>query len=136
MASPSTNGIATGALLLLGLLAAPSTAWAADSAALPVGPAGSTGGSQPSTSLQDPQVLPAVGGLSGATGYAVAPLKTLRLDPFAASSADPLSNAVALQPDGKGSPPVSTAAVTSPLSDGGGVASLPLVNRVDGVIPG
>lgn len=120
------NGLAVGALLLLGALAAPSAAWAAEP----------TAGSAPVTNLQEPQVGPALSGLTGAVPNAVRPLRKLRLDPLAASSADPLSNAVALQPDGPGDMPVSTTAVTGSLSQGGGLDSLPVVNQLSGVLPG
>ena len=110
------RGIAAGALLLLGVLVGQPTAWAAESAA-PT--------ETPSASLQDPQL-----------GPALSTLETMRLDPLAASSADPLSNAVALQPDGPGNKPVSTALATGALSQGGGLSSLPVVGQLSGVLPG
>lgn len=125
-AAPLSKGLATGALLLLGVLVGQPTAWAADSA-----PAGT-----PEASLQEPQLGPALSGLTGATSHAVTPVKTMRLDPLAASSADPLSNAVALQPDRPGDVPVSTALATDSLSRGGGLDSLPVVGQVSGLLPG
>jgi hypothetical protein len=125
-AAPLSRGLAAGAVLLLGALVGQPTAWAAESVTT----------STPSTTLQDPQLAPALAGLSGATSHAVTPVKTLRLDPLAASSADPLSNAVALQPDQPGDKPVSTALATDSLSRGGGLSSLPLVGPLSGVLPG
>ncbi|MFC1410591.1 hypothetical protein ACEZCY_17305 [Streptacidiphilus sp. N1-12] len=126
-AVPLPSGLAAGAFLVLGALAVqPAAAWAAEP----------TASSVPVTSLQQPQVGPALAGLTGATDYAAAPLKTLRLDPLAASSADPLSNGVALQPDQPGVKPLSTTAVTGSLSQGGGLDSLPLVGGLAKVLPG
>jgi hypothetical protein len=122
-AVPLPNGLAVGALLVLGMIAAQPAAQAAEP--------GLT--STPVTSLQEPQLGPA---LQGAVPNAVAPLKTLRLDPMADSSADPLSNGVALQPDRPGDVPVSTALLTDGLSHGGGLDSLPLVGTVSHVLPG
>ncbi|MHA6762337.1 hypothetical protein [Streptacidiphilus sp. PAMC 29251] len=125
-AVPLPKGLTVGALLVLGVLAAQPTAFAAEP----------TGTGAPVTSLQEPQVGPALQGLTGATTYAVTPVKKLRLDPLAASSADPLSNAVALQPDQPGERPVSTSAVTDSLSQGGGLDSLPLAGPLTHLLPG
>ena len=86
--------------------------------------------------LQQTDVAPAVSGLTGALGYGVAPVKDLRLDPFAQSSADVLNNGVAVQPDNSGLAPVSTTSVTGPLSNGGGAKDLPAVGPLLGVLPG
>ncbi|WP_371480930.1 hypothetical protein [Kitasatospora sp. NBC_00315] len=86
--------------------------------------------------LQQTEVAPAVGGLTGALGYGVAPVKDLRLDPFAQSSADVLNNGVAVQPDNSGLKPVGTDYVTGPLSDGGGIRDLPAVGPLLGALPG
>lgn len=126
-AVPLPNGLAVGALLLLGMLAGQPAAQAAEPAPADAAPA---------TALQQPEVGPALAGLQGALPYATGPIKTLRLDPLAASKADPLSNGVALQPSGPGDHPVSTTAVTDGLSRGGGLDSLPLVGRLTQVIPG
>ena len=114
-AAPLPRGIAAGALLLLGVLVGQPTAWAAESAP----------SETPAASLQDPQL-----------GPALSTIETMRLDPMAASSADPLSNAVALQPDKPGDQPVSTALATDSLSRGGGLSSLPVVGPLTGVLPG
>ncbi|MFC1418349.1 hypothetical protein [Streptacidiphilus cavernicola] len=126
-AAPLSKGLAAGALLLLGVLAGQPAAWAAEPAAT---------GTTPEAQLQQPELGPALSGLTGATSHAVTPVKTLRLDPMADSSADPLSNAVALQPDRPGDVPVSTALATDSLSHGGGLDSLPLVGPLSSVLPG
>ena len=121
----TTRAAALGALLLsvAGLVAA-SPAQAADTAS----------GAQPKTALQPLSVSPAVAGLTEAVPNVVRPAKDFRLDPLADSAADPLNNAVALKPDQGG--PVSTQPVTSGLSNGGGLGSLPLVGGAAGLLPG
>lgn len=126
MAVARILALATGTTLVLGAMAVqPTICSAAD-----------RGTAAPTMALQEPQVVPALGGLTGATGHAVTPVKDLRLDPLAASSADPLSNAVALEPDGPKDRPVSTALLTQSLSQGGGVGSLPVVGTAAGLLPG
>jgi hypothetical protein len=93
-----------------------------------------TSGGRPNAALQPLAVDPALAGLTGAVPHVVAPAKDFRLDPLANSAADPLNNGVALQPD-QGAP-VSTQPVTSGLSNGGGLASLPLVGGAAGLLPG
>ena len=122
-----TTTCATGALLFVGAFPAASAGWAAEQS-LPLQP--------PTTSLQHTDVAAGLSGLTGAVDNSAHPLKTLRLDPMAASSADPLSNGVALAPDGPGDRPVSTTAVTSPLSAGGGLDSVPLVGSLTHALPG
>ncbi|GAA2745203.1 hypothetical protein [Kitasatospora cinereorecta] len=89
----------------------------------------------PTTHLQNTDPTQAVGGTTAALGYAVAPLKGLRLDPWANSSADVLNNGVAVQPD-NGMAPVASSALTGPLSGGGGAKDLPLAGSLLGVLPG
>ncbi|MEY9840724.1 hypothetical protein [Streptacidiphilus sp. EB103A] len=126
MAVARILALATGTTLVLGAMAVqPTICSAAD-----LGAAG------PTMALQEPQVVPALGGLTGATGHTVGPVKDLRLDPMAASSADPLSNAVALQPDGPKDKPLSTALLTQSLSQGGGLGSLPVVGKAAALLPG
>ncbi|RAG87098.1 hypothetical protein DN069_03005 [Streptacidiphilus pinicola] len=91
-------------------------------------------GAQPKASLQPLAVSPALAGLTGAVPDVVRPAKDFRLDPLANSAADPLNNGVALKPDQGG--PVSTQPVTSGLSNGGGLGSLPLVGGAAGLLPG
>ncbi len=95
-----------------------------------------TAHADPLPRLQQTDVAPALGGLTGALGYGVAPVKDLRLDPFAQSSADVLNNGVAVQPENSGLAPVATTAVTGPLSNGGGAKDLPAVGPLLGVLPG
>ncbi|MFB7472334.1 hypothetical protein [Kitasatospora sp. NPDC056184] len=77
----------------------------------------------------------ALGGTTTGIGYGIAPLKDLRLDPWANSSADVLNNGATVQPDG-GLAPVGTGTLTGPLSAGGGPRDLPLVGGLLGVLPG
>ncbi|GAA2129566.1 hypothetical protein GCM10009760_00930 [Kitasatospora kazusensis] len=86
---------------------------------------------QPSAHLQKTDL----GAATGTLGYAVAPLKNLRLDPFAQSSADVLNNGLSVEPD-SGIPHLSTATVTGPLSGGGGAKDLTGIGPVLGVLPG
>jgi hypothetical protein len=125
-AAPLPRGLTAGALLLLGVLAGQPTAWAAET----------TSDSPPVTSLRQPEIGPALSGVEAAVPNVIRPAKTLRLDPLAASSADPLSNGVVLQPDGPGDVPLSSSLVTGALSQGGGLASLPLVGPLTGLVPG
>ncbi|GLW52981.1 hypothetical protein [Kitasatospora phosalacinea] len=89
----------------------------------------------PTTHLQDTDAQQAVGGTTSALGYAIAPVKELRLDPWAGSGADVLNNGVAVVPD-NGVAPVGTAPLTAPLSGGGGAEDLPLAGPLLGVLPG
>ncbi|MER7750621.1 hypothetical protein [Kitasatospora sp. NPDC097643] len=77
----------------------------------------------------------AVNGTTSGLGYGLAPVKDLRLDPWANSSADVLNNGATVQPD-QGLAPVGTGTLTSPLSAGGGARDLPLVGGVLGALPG
>ncbi|MFJ9775349.1 hypothetical protein ACIRVF_29545 [Kitasatospora sp. NPDC101157] len=95
-------------------------------------------GHQPATgpaSLARTDVGQALNGTTTGLGYGVAPLKSLRLDPWANSSADVLNNGATIQPD-QGLAPVGTGMLTGPLSAGGGVKDLPLVGGLSGVLPG
>lgn len=122
-----TTGCAAGALLLLGTLSSQAPAWAAEEGA-PM--------AKPTAALQPPDVVPALTGLGSAVSSTSHPVKTLRVDPLAASSADPLSNGAAVVPDSPGMAPVATSTVTGPLSAGGGLASLPVVNTLSSAVPG
>ncbi|GAA4854003.1 hypothetical protein [Kitasatospora terrestris] len=88
----------------------------------------------PATQLQNTDAAQAVGGTTSGLGYAIAPVKELRLDPWAGSSADFLNNGVAVAPD-NGMPPVATSAVTGPLSNGGGAKDLPVAGALLGALP-
>ncbi|MEV0780717.1 hypothetical protein ACIBLA_01650 [Streptomyces sp. NPDC050433] len=77
-------------------------------------------------------------GLTGALGHTLAggigPVKSLQLNPLAKTGVDPLDNAVGTQiADFK---PLSTAAVTDSVTQGGGLEDLPLVGPVVGLLPG
>ncbi|AUG77945.1 hypothetical protein CFP65_3138 [Kitasatospora sp. MMS16-BH015] len=124
-----TSGLglaAVGAALLLGSAAAPA-AQAAEQGApeLPT----------PSAHLSKTEVGPAVHATTSALGYAFAPAKSLRLDPFAQSSADLLDNELAVKPD-QGLRPVTTQTLTGPLSNGGGAKDLVGVGPALGLLPG
>lgn len=72
------------------------------------------------------------GAVTGALGHSlrngIAPVTHLPLDPLAGTGTDPLDNAVGTQlADFK---PLSTAAVTDPLTSGGALKDLPLVGPV------
>ncbi|MFJ9607915.1 hypothetical protein ACIRS1_16395 [Kitasatospora sp. NPDC101176] len=112
---------AVGAAMLLGA----GSAQAAPAAAPAPGPA----------TLAKTDVGQALNGTTSGLGYGVAPIKSLRLDPWANSSADVLNNGATVQPD-QGLAPVGTGTLTGPLSAGGGVKDLPLVGGLTGALPG
>ncbi|MER7580058.1 hypothetical protein [Kitasatospora sp. NPDC097691] len=114
---------AVGAAVLLG--AGSAQAATAPAGQAPTGPA----------TLARTDVGQALNGTTSGLGYGVAPIKSLRLDPWANSSADVLNNGATVQPD-QGLAPVGTGTLTGPLSAGGGVKDLPLVGGLTGVLPG
>jgi hypothetical protein len=126
MAPTLKKALVTGAAALLSTLIAQPQAWSAESHTSAV----------PLTDIQSPEPLAALTGLHTATGSVARPIEDLRLDPLAASAADPLANGIALQPDAPGNRPISTTDVTQPLSDGGGLSSIPLVAKATGLLPG
>lgn len=70
--------------------------------------------------------------VSGAVGHSlkggIAPITQLRLDPLAGTGTDPLDNSVGTQvADFK---PLTTGAVTDPLTSGGALKDLPVVGQV------
>ncbi|MFE0172614.1 hypothetical protein ACFWZ2_09885 [Streptomyces sp. NPDC059002] len=68
------------------------------------------------------------------TAGGLAPAKTLQLDPLAGTGVDPLDNSLGTQiADFK---PVSTAAATGPLAEGGSLEDMPLVGPAAGLLPG
>ncbi|MFF2327781.1 MULTISPECIES: hypothetical protein [unclassified Streptomyces] len=74
------------------------------------------------------------GALGQSLKHGIAPVTHLRLDPLAGTGTDPLDNAVGTQiADFK---PLSTAAVTDPLTSGGALKDLPLVGQVAEVLHG
>ncbi|MFF4184668.1 hypothetical protein ACFYZ9_15870 [Streptomyces sp. NPDC001691] len=97
--------------------------------AAPAAPAPAVGPSATATDL-----AAAADGLTGAVGHAIGPAKGLRLDPLANTGVDPLTNGVGTQvADFK---PVSTAMATSPLTSGGALKDLPLVDAAARLLPG
>ncbi|MDI3423561.1 hypothetical protein [Streptomyces luteolus] len=84
--------------------------------------------------LGDLDVLAAGQALTGSLPYTTGPLKNLQLDPLAKTGVDPLDNAVGTQV--ADFQPVSTAAVTDPVTDGGTLGTLPVVGTATGLLPG
>ncbi|MFF2149485.1 hypothetical protein [Kitasatospora sp. NPDC058190] len=123
MKSGAGLAAAVGAAVLLG--AGSAQAATATGRAPAAGPA----------TLAKTDVGQALGGTTAGLGYGVAPIKSLRLDPWANSSADVLNNGATVQPD-QGLAPVGTGTLTGPLSGGGGVKDLPLIGGLAGVLPG
>jgi hypothetical protein len=69
-----------------------------------------------------------------ATAGGLRPAKDHRIHPLAGTPVDPLDNTVGTQvADFR---PVSTRAVTGPISDGGAVRTLPVVGPAAGLLPG
>ncbi|MEV7940933.1 hypothetical protein AB0O82_32990 [Kitasatospora sp. NPDC088264] len=100
--------------------------------------AATTTGSAPASGpakLAKTDVGQALNGTTSGLGYGLAPVKDLRLDPWANSSADVLNNGATVKPD-QGLAPVGTGGLTGPLSAGGGIRDLPLVGGLTGVLPG
>ncbi|MET9493299.1 hypothetical protein [Streptomyces sp. NPDC006552] len=98
--------------------------------------AGAAGASAEPLAPSDPgspvQVLTQA--VDSATTYGLGPVKNLKIDPLAGTGADPLDNAVGTQvADFR---PVSTGALTGPLTTGSSLAELPVVGAVSGVLPG
>jgi hypothetical protein len=103
-------------LTAVGAAASSGTAFAADYA--PQAQQGAALGAR------QPDAGAALNGLAGSTRHVLGPILDMRLDPWAASSADPLTNGVEVRPDSPGMRPVSTLPLTAPLSAGGGLSSL------------
>ncbi|WP_369215314.1 hypothetical protein [Streptomyces flavofungini] len=107
------------------------TAGAAESAAVPR-TAGYTAPADAGHGTSAVEIL--TGALGSATKGGLAPVKDLQLDPLANTSADPLANSLGTQiADFK---PVSTAAVTGPVTEGASLGELPVVGSVVGLLPG
>jgi hypothetical protein len=122
--SPTGRRLVCGAALLLGTLAVAQAPAQADDLATPT------------LGLAPTSPSAALSGLTGSTTHLLGPIKDFRLDPLADSKADPLNNALALQPDHPGEQPLSTQPLTAPLSNGGGLTSVPLVGGLAGLLPG
>ncbi|MED7951604.1 MULTISPECIES: hypothetical protein [unclassified Streptomyces] len=87
-------------------------------------------------SLTKTDLAQALGGTTTGLGYGVAPIKDLRLDPWANSSADVLNNGATVKPENTGLAPIGTETLTGPLSAGGGPRDLPVVGQLLGALPG
>lgn len=113
--------------------AAAAVAVPAGSAAAASGPAAQPLGHTLAESLPDSPLAP-TRYVTGALGDSIAPVKNLTLDPLSTTGVDPLDNAVGSQvADFK---PLSTAAVTGPVTRGGSLATLPVVGTVTSLLPG
>ncbi|MCX3059375.1 hypothetical protein [Streptomyces beihaiensis] len=126
-ASMSPSGGARRTLLRAGLtVAAAGAVVAAGGAAASAEP---LGGTDPAAAAQG-----LTQALHTATSGGLGPVKHIKLDPLAGTGVDPLTNAVGTQvADFK---PVSTAAVTGPVTSGSSLSELPLVGGVTKVLPG
>ncbi|MFI5533787.1 hypothetical protein ACIA8O_35150 [Kitasatospora sp. NPDC051853] len=98
-------------------------------------PAAAAGLTPPVGGLQPIDAAAGLEAATGGLGHGISPAKTLRLDPWAGSSADLLNNGLSLEPD-NGLAPVGTAPLTQPLSQGGGTKDLPLIGGVIDQLPG
>ncbi|MGW7195128.1 hypothetical protein, partial [Streptomyces chryseus] len=74
------------------------------------------------------------GGLGAATAGGVGPVKDFHLNPLAGTGVDPLDNGLGTQV--ADFQPLSTAAVTAPLTQGDALRELPLVGPATGLLPG
>ncbi|MFF4234177.1 hypothetical protein [Streptomyces sp. NPDC001820] len=121
------------ALLRVGLtVAAAGAAIGAGGAAAQAAPMLPLGAPQAAGHAADSLDVPA--GVEHALPGALAPVKSLQLDPLANTGVDPLDNAVGTQiADFK---PVSTAMLTDPVARGGALRDLPLVGQATALIPG
>lgn len=71
--------------------------------------------------------------VTGALASSFAPVRNLTLDPLSNTTTDPLDNSVGSQvADFK---PLSTAAVTGPVTQGGSLATLPMVGTATAALP-
>ncbi|OAR24484.1 hypothetical protein A8W25_19005 [Streptomyces sp. ERV7] len=74
------------------------------------------------------------GDLSAGVTNALAPAKTLSLNPFAKTSVDPLDNAIGTEvADFK---PISTAMATGPLHESGALKDFPVIGAATRLLPG
>lgn len=87
------------------------------------------GRQEPGTGLEH-----AVDGVQQGLAGALAPAKTLQLDPLARTGVDPLDNGVGTQVGDFR--PVNTSGLTAPVTDGSSLAELPVVSPTVGLLPG
>lgn len=79
-------------------------------------------------------LTPVTQAVGASATYGLAPVKNIQLDPLAGTGVDPLDNAVGTQvADFK---PLSTAAVTGPVTSGSSLSELPVVGAATGLLPG
>ncbi|WP_055589811.1 hypothetical protein [Peterkaempfera griseoplana] len=131
------RAVAAAGAAVLGALAVQTPAFAAE--ALPAGSAAPTSATRaPGAALQPLDTKAALGTLTKTTGTALRPVTDLRLDPWANSGADPLTNGVAVQPKtpNGATRPLSTLPLTAPLSGGGGLKDLPVLGQLFGLLRG
>jgi hypothetical protein len=117
---------------------------AATAAAAPAEPPPDLAGALPTRAAGDllplntvVQALPTrhvTGALHESLAGGLGPAKHLTLDPLSHTGTDPLDNSLGSQiADFQ---PVSTAAVTDPVTSGGSLSTLPVVGTVAGLLPG
>ncbi|MFH8348018.1 hypothetical protein [Streptomyces sp. NPDC018045] len=74
------------------------------------------------------------GALSHSLAGGIGPVKSLKLDPLAGTTADPLTNKIGTQvADFK---PLTTGIVTDPIASGGALEDLPLAGKAVDLLPG
>ncbi|MFF2020582.1 hypothetical protein ACFVW2_02040 [Streptomyces sp. NPDC058171] len=121
--TPTTPRALLRAGLLLGAVALAGGAGATSAAAAP--------GAVP-TPVGELDARAAAGALTDTVGYVTGPLTALQVNPLAKTGVDPLANGVGTQvADFK---PLSTTALTAPLSRGDSLSDLPVVGQVTGLL--
>ncbi|MEF3112768.1 hypothetical protein [Streptomyces chrestomyceticus] len=102
-------------------------------AAAGAAPAGAASGRESDLDVQ--AAGKALGGaLQHSLAGGVGPVKSLKLDPLAGTTADPLTNKIGTQvADFK---PLTTGIVTDPIASGGALEDLPLTGAAVGLLPG
>jgi len=127
------RALAVAGAAVLGALATQSPAAAAQATPATT-PARTPGAHAPDASLQPLDTRAALGTLGSTAGQVLRPVTDLRLDPWANSSADPLTNGVSVEPKtpNGATKPLSTLPLTAPLSSGGGLKDLLTGGRTTG----
>lgn len=114
---------------------------AAASLAAPVGSAEAAPLPVPSAPEAGRAVLPTSGlitalptqSVTGALASAVAPIRDLKLDPLSNTGVDPLDNGIGSQV--ADFQPLSTTALTAPVTRGGSLSTLPLLAQATSLLP-
>ncbi|WP_447039487.1 hypothetical protein [Streptomyces sp. DSM 118878] len=132
---PGARGLLRVGLTLTAAGAALGAGGAAAGAAEPVAAPHAAGAAESADAGRDVSAVEALtGALRSAAAGGLAPVKSLQLDPLANTGTDPLDNSLGTQvADFK---PISTAAVTDPITRGGSLDDLPVVSPVVGLLPG